>query len=417
MSDAPFGPWGVLQQLVVMDGSELEDFLAMASFPATHGKRRRAAKASAKQSAGEGPPVGLQLNSGGAENGPAQAGEIPEEPVEEHLVARADLEVVPPRRLQQRGPEVLAIARGALAKRRQEDKLNEERAKRLKAETQLQVVAVSNPALAKSIGLSTSPALPESVASELMVKLAAMPPIRSALFELQRKRQTKALRVVARCLENSAHDYWAKLTSGALSTSGASAGTNRVLMFSCQWDETSQKFRALRQSDASSRQASTAPIVAQVMVFSGAIHDLGISGQTLRSEPFFSKTMVVRETSANFLLEGIVRSIPFKYEDRDSMYALGGFVDAFVWSCLSTGRLRTSPCSRRVAQERPAMDGGLRRARLRPCEGQVSHAEVCVDWVGLSHLMAALFRGTWTFSSPRWRARSPRLGGAPRALP
>lgn len=86
--------------------------------------------------------------------------------------------------------------------------------------------------------------------------------------------------------------------------------SQRVLMFSVQCDETAQRFRASRPERTGGKpgaKTTGAPLAAQVAVVSGHMLGLNMLGDGVSDDPYFTNTLVVAETSANILAEGLVR--------------------------------------------------------------------------------------------------------------
>ena len=241
------------------------------------------------------------------------------------------------RRFGQRSSELTQHARNTLVKKRQQAKLDAERAKRQRAELQLTVVVAADPGMMQLVGVTLPPVnLPMEVRAGLLLRLACLPRIRSALFDKQRKKQTNALALVSQVLQEGCLRCWEGLLATAHPGDGMGVpAAMRVLMFACQWDETSQKFKMVpaKGQTSTSRGTTTSALAAQCMVFSGSIVEKGIKHEeSVHIEPFFVRTMVVAETSANFLLEGLLRSLPFSFEDPQRMAQLSAATDFFVIS-------------------------------------------------------------------------------------
>lgn len=106
-----------------------------------------------------------------------------------------------------------------------------------------------------------------------------------------------------------------------------------MLLFALQWDETAQRFAIPKPTGGTSRAKQTkARIASQVMVVAGSIVDCGISSEGISVQPYFANTLIVKETSANILLEGILRTFPFDFENGAAMAALATQADMLVIS-------------------------------------------------------------------------------------
>ena len=293
-----------------MDAAELEEFLAAAAVEAPPAAEAAAAAEELQQL------VELQPD-------PDDEGqELPE------LLALAA--VAPGRRVfEQRSGELMTHARRKLDTRRAERRLETERCKRAKVSMQLAVVAVSDRTFAGTIGLKANSMCTPDVKGVLMVKLASLPRVRSALHGKQRKQQTRALTVVAKVLQSGRDACWQGLTS--LRDRPGPSASDRVLMFACQWDETSQRFRQVRSTAiVNGQRLMRSRLASQVMVFSGSMVDLGITHDSLNIQPYFCSTLVVKETHANALMDSAFRNLPFDIESYEEMTKLSACADAFI---------------------------------------------------------------------------------------
>lgn len=341
----PFSPQGVFSG--IMEDAGLDDLLSLAAFDS-------APKAKAKAQAARPHMEDLM-----------PLDDVPIVGEQEHLVpvplelASASGEQVvhrparPAPKFKQRDPALMAHARAALERKRQAEKLAVEVSKRQRAEAQLQVIAMSAPGLSKSLGLvvSQSAALSRVVRAQLLVKLAAMPRIRSAVFETLRKKQAAAVRVVAGVLDSITHAYFRSLLQFRSASSSAVARVGKVIAFVCEWDETSQRFAALRKASASRHEKdTTAKVSSQVMVASGSIVTSGFGHGGLCVEPWLTNTMALEETSTNFILEGLLRSLPFNMEDKEQMRTLSNSVGEFVFSATVDRASSNLVCAEWIAQ-------------------------------------------------------------------
>jgi hypothetical protein len=298
---------------------ELDGFLAMAGAAgaAVHLPAFRPAAAEAAAAAAEGAVLAL-----GDEEVAAEVGELQAMAAAAEAPARAAFA--------RRSDELMAHCRSARTCKARGRRHDAEVARRERAELQLQVVVAAEPSMRSIVGASLpSTKLPSSVVAALTLRLAALPRIRSAALRSQRHQQSRALALVADILSERRQKCWDSMR--ASQHESASLDPTSVLMFACQWDETSQRFRSLQQKSASGATLSSSPLAAQCMVFNGSMVEIGIQA-CVQIEPFFSRTMVVEEMSANYLLEGVLRSLPFAFEDKEHMVALLARTDLFVFS-------------------------------------------------------------------------------------
>jgi len=275
---------------------------------------------------------------GGGPRGPrarvlAEAAEAAEEedPEVQDLVAMADLGQVvrrPRQALDEQG-------RKRQAEMRLEAKLaNEKRARHL-AVTRLRLAALQDPTLC-----GVKAALPPKVVAQVVIKLAAQPRLHSTMLRNKRRAQTNALAVVSQTLHDAALDYWKVVAfSGGrppevfFSARPAPApGQRSSLVFAIQWDETSQRFRSLAKRATSTERVTAAPVAAQVMVCSGQIVQSGLATRDIHSDPYFCRSLALAETSANFLVAAVLRSLPLDLENADAVAQVCGSVGDFVLS-------------------------------------------------------------------------------------
>lgn len=308
-----------------MEDEDLVEFLALASSAPS----RSGGASSSSDAVVEHASVAPGLSSGAE-------GQLDDEVAE--LLQLAAIAAPKKRAFERQSPELMAHARRQLERNRHAAALEGERAKRRKAELQLAVVAASDPGAQLMLGASARKQLPKEIAASIVVKFACLPRIRSALFEKLRKRQTKALAIVSFCLRAGRDAHWHRLAFA--SSARPQGGAQRVLMFSVQWDETAQRFRASRPETVGGKptaKTTGAPLAAQVMVISGRMLGINMLGDGVSDDPYFASTLVVAETSANILAEGLIRSLPFAFEDPEAMQALA-FRSEFVVFSMTVDR-------------------------------------------------------------------------------
>lgn len=329
-----------------MEDEDLAEFLALASVaPASVGGASSASDVVVERASASGPP--LQ----DAEAEPAE--EVAE------LLALAAIAAPKKQAFERQSPELMAHARRQLELKRNAGRLDEERAKRRKAELQLAVVAQADAGAQLILGASAK-RLPKEIAAGILVKIACLPRIRSALFEQLRKRETRALGIVASCLRMGRDAQWQRLVSPC--SPMPQEALQRILLFSVQWDETAQRFRASRPGTSGGKamaKRTGAPLAAQVIVISGRMLGVNLLGEGVRDDPYIMNTVVVAETSANILAEGLVRALPFAFEDPEEMRVLSTRLDFFVFSMTVDFDQSGDPAGalcRRVSRARHALD-------------------------------------------------------------
>lgn len=228
-----------------------------------------------------------------------------------------------PRVLEQRSAEHAEHAReGRAAKRRAVAKQHQNN-KLVAMETKLRVVQAISPAAASAVvGKSRVQLLPKSRA-QLHIQRASMPRARSVMLKSQRQSQEYSLAVVSSALDSACAEWWSS-SFGRRSVPESIANAlkigircRRTIAFACMWDETSQKFRTVKAVDKSGAKSAFGKLAHQIQVFGGAVIQVDQIGDGMpffRVDPWFSKSCILDETSANYILEGLLRSLPFKLE-------------------------------------------------------------------------------------------------------
>ena len=232
-----------------------------------------------------------------------------------------------------------AHARKRKLELRLEAKLETEKRARQRAEARLQLASVLDPSVKAMVPTRRMAPLPPVVVAQVVSKLASQPRYHSVQFAQRRRAQAVALQVVAQCVHDSAAKHWHAVACGDQPCQEADArprpGQRRTLLFAFQWDETSQKFRSLAKRSARCERVTTSPTAAQVMVCSGQILYLGGADQAIKRDPYFMRSMVLGETSSNFILAAVLRALPFNIEDRDAVAEVCGSNNEFILSFTS----------------------------------------------------------------------------------
>ncbi len=185
-------------------------------------------------------------------------------------------------------------------------KMQEEQKKRTSAEQTVNILVSQHPIVARALGICRYGKLPETEALAMIhMRLACTPRIRSAQFVPESKAQAKSVTIVADALtvvvKRSVREMFGSLPVPQSIVDGP-VQTFRVRGFCFgQWDETSQRARALQPR----RQAMRvhAPVSAQIFVFCGRMASSVLSvqgGQTFgpvrKAKPFFRKERDDRPT-------------------------------------------------------------------------------------------------------------------------
>ena len=318
-----------LSNIVHMLQSELDDLLAASSAVAAVDQPRP------RRRGGRVPPAAaaaLVAAAGAAAAPPAAPLQDDEVADLLEMVAVGERVQAPAPAFTRRSSALLAHAREQRAKQLRATQLENVVAQKRAFEVALQVVAMQSTA-AVALVPSRAKALPPAVKADLVLKCCTQPVVRSAQFHNSRRAQQNALLVVSEVILSSMRQTFDTLSGTAPGTIAAYSSEHgrTTLVFAGQWDETSQKFRSLRKVGDHGERITYQALAHQVMVFSGAITVEGRVKDGISTEPFFVRSMVLCETSTNFLLEGVLRSLPFAFENVEQMTKLCASNDCFVF--------------------------------------------------------------------------------------
>jgi len=107
------------------------------------------------------------------------------------------------------------------------------------------------------------------------------------------------------------------------------ARPRRVHVLNGQWDETVQQLRTFvlkkRLGEIESQKAASAQIMMQHYVLL-VMENMGIKSR----EPYFVKAFVCMCTTADVLVEGLLRGMPFRFDDCEVLWRLISACDDFV---------------------------------------------------------------------------------------
>lgn len=119
----------------------------------------------------------------------------------------------------------------------------------------------------------------------------------------------------------------------------AKGSSQRVHTFSWQWDETTQRMRVPNRPGGKRRRFSSACTSMQVMMQHASAHTALVqSGRVVEnSMPYFMRALVLEQTKADHLLEGLMRSCPLPLDDPLAMAPYASSCDWFLLT-LTTDR-------------------------------------------------------------------------------
>ena len=258
----------------------------------------------------------------------------------------AALEDVASARFQWKSAKHIEHARKARERKLDNAKKEKELNKRRRVENTLAIVSASSRSTIGIRQCGIAPATHE-VRAQLLLHLACSPRIHSSMFEAKRKQQSRAVMKVAELLRTGRDAHWNRLVSGHAAGGQAAA---RCLMFACQWDETAQRFRQVREKQVNGERLVRARLSAQVMVFNASMVDMNISAPGLSIHPFFANTLMVHATDSNTIMEALLQQFPFKLEDEEHMVAVASAADTFVFACTMDRASSNLACARFFAR-------------------------------------------------------------------
>lgn len=237
-----------------------------------------------------------------------------------------------PRSFEQRSSQLMAHARECRKEKRAAAKLDEERAKRIRAEQGLQLLALHAPASARQLGIPRQKVQMSEALVLTHVRLACAPRVKGTTACRSSQTQRRVTTMVSDCLLAQQKGF-IEMTSMRL-TPPAAPGMPQVvgqcIGFCAQWDETSQRLAAIARGLPQAVRQSKCQSGVQVMVISGKfVHCLGAKprgGGPVSVEctvsPWHARSLRLDKTTADFLLEGLLRRIPLPLTDYEAMRKL-----------------------------------------------------------------------------------------------
>jgi hypothetical protein len=234
------------------------------------------------------------------------------------------------REFQQRSEELMEHARYALYKKRRQVEMEVETGRRLAAEEKLQLVAAYFPAISSSLGMKAASLARSPAMGAIHVKLAATPRIAGSANQLFAMKQDRSARLVADVLLNIQSEFVSVLFSttvpvpleaGSRLIPARVPSANKIGCVSLQWDETSQRLRAICKRLLPGLRQPTFSAASQVMVFSGSVMLWTKTGtgdgiwKCTETHPYFNRSVRLAGQSAEFILEALLKLWPLNILD------------------------------------------------------------------------------------------------------
>lgn len=211
-----------------------------------------------------------------------------------------------------------------------------------KATASLETIAFASPALFKGLALGTEPRRKRNVVGPELRALAqtkvAFAP-KKLCGSFHRRVHARAACVVASYLESIQKQCVIDMLALAPNRLDGGRVSQRIHIYSHQWDETSQLLRALGDGkETSSLKRSHGQHRVEVIVQHGGMWCFEWDGSVLaaqRHEPYFIKPMTIVNTKADSLVEALLRFLPINLLDATMMrqYANNCDVMVLTWGC------------------------------------------------------------------------------------
>jgi hypothetical protein len=228
---------------------------------------------------------------------------------------------------EQRSEALMDYARYNLAAKKSRVQLAAEKNMREVAESKLRLVAAYFPLVSKSLGIKREFLANSLAMASIHIKLAVTPRVAGAVNQHFGQKQDRSSSLVAGMLLSKQARFVSDLFSRTVPREGdrvspaSMSVADKIGCMCLQWDETSQRLRAINKRLAPGVRASNFNSSAQVMVFSGSVHLMsragGFSGKWDFTEqhPFFNRSLRLAGQDTDFILEGLTRLWPLDILD------------------------------------------------------------------------------------------------------
>lgn len=242
------------------------------------------------------------------------------------------------KRYEQRSWEVCQHARDVRAAMSSKRSAETERAEVKRLRSQLGEVAATFPVVARTLGLPSERRPFDERRALTLMRLAFGEAIRGA--SQFRKVQADAVALVAATARALQHSFVSSiLRPPPLAPSEQTLEDPLVCVHTLewQWDETAQRVKGLQHDRMTNEHMNHANAAVQVMVQTGLLRSYrcrlgGMPTQTVH-EQVFCRSLLLQEQTADFILEGLLRSLPFDISDPTVVEDLASKCDFLVLSC------------------------------------------------------------------------------------
>ena len=268
--------------------------------------------------------------------GPAADDELAADPQLEMLVALAAAVPAERRKHEQRSWQATKNARDAKRQRKTEKQLATALEGKRKAEDLLQAVGSLVPHVARSLGVTVEGREMTAERAEHWALVATKPTCRGDKnYNLLDRR---AVWLMAETLETLQTRFSTGVLGGPpLGAAGPrrsdAGGGHRHISLSWQWDETTQRVRNLLGKRLQGERLSHAKAATQVLMQTGRMcvsESNGCDWARTVDEPILSRATFLATTSADCILEAILRRYPIPLDDAAAVSGLGGSTGSVV---------------------------------------------------------------------------------------
>ena len=189
-------------------------------------------------------------------------------------------------------------------------------------------IALQFPGVARAFGLKSKAVVMDETRAALVIRVAVVPAFRGEGFA--RIIQARSADLVAHVALKQQQDFLNKIFRFRMCDAepdaiGTLAGA-RFLVFSWQWDETSQRIKTITKEQLQGERQRHGAVAVQVMVQCGMITAFEItadgSGKVVERQPVLARCLRLEEQTSNGMLEGMARECPIKFDNLAQMVAL-----------------------------------------------------------------------------------------------
>ena len=158
-------------------------------------------------------------------------------------------------------------------------------------------------------------------------QVAFMPSIKGSFSN--RQAQTIAVSTVAKCALAQQQAWLERVFRPSIEAGGPPEGSDAVSqsvkVFTWQWDETSQRVRAMLPNRLPGERVPHIKVATQVMMQSGLLSTFDMDGgcfALVSAQEWFCRGHLLAQQTADFILEGMARTMPFFFDDVDGLLPL-----------------------------------------------------------------------------------------------